>query len=204
MCCEKLKLLLAPAFYWLFAKTYILFVGSCKSHKKPKLIWFKFRIPCYMYSTAKFQAKSQLQSTIYRSHFINFAQNTKSSFAYCGSSVPHYSFAMVLVAKNQSNFFFFFQFFAFSYSIFIKNLSTSTFVFFFQVLCFSYKTFGKNLLTKSQVSCYCKTDVKNFFISRKDKSQIICKNFETKNSLSIFAHIRKWVTSFDVINFNWF
>ena len=152
-----------------------------------------------MHSTAKFQAKSQLQSTIYRSHFINFAQNTKSSIAYCGSSVPHYSFAMVLLAKNQSNFFFSFRFLLLV-TVFSAKIFQHQLLFFFQVLGFSYKTFSKNLLTKSQVSCYYKTDVKNFFISKKDKSQIICKNFETKNSLSIFA--RKWVMSFDVINFN--
>ena len=145
MCCKKLKLLLAPACYWLFAETYILFVGSCKSHKKPKLIWFKFRIPCYMYSTAKFQAKSQLQSTIYRSHFINFAQNTKSSFAYCGSStVPHYSFAMVLVAKNQSNFFFSFSFLllvtVFSAKIFQHQL---LFFFFFRFQLLATKLLAK-------------------------------------------------------------
>ena len=147
MCCKKLKLLLAPAFYWLFAKTYILFVGSCKSHKKPKLIWFKFRIPCYMYSTAKFQAKSQLQSTIYRSHFINFAQNTKSSFAYCGSSVPHYSFAMVLVAKNQSNFFFSFSFLLLV-TVFLSKIFQHQLLFFFLGFMFQLQNFWQKSFNK--------------------------------------------------------
>ena len=128
-----------------------------------------------MYSFAKFQSKSQLQST-----FIIFAQNTKSSFAYCGSSVPHYSFAMVLLAKNQSNFFFSFRFLLLVTVFSAKIFQHQLLFFFFQVLGFSYKTFSKNLLTKSQVSCYYKTDIKNFFISKKDKSQIICKNFDTK------------------------
>ena len=149
MCCKKLKLLLAPAFYWLFAKTYILFVGSCKSHKKPKLILVQVQDSMLYVFYCKVQAKSQLQSTIYRSHFIYFAQNTKSSFAYCGSSVPHYSFAMVLLAKNQSNFFFSFRFLllvtVFSAKIFQHQLLVFFLGFRFQLQNFQQKSFNKEL-----------------------------------------------------------
>ena len=36
MCCKRLRLLLAPTFYWPFAKTYLVFVGPCKSRKNPQ------------------------------------------------------------------------------------------------------------------------------------------------------------------------
>ena len=147
-------------------------------------------------------------------------------FAYCESSVPLYTFAIVFSTKNQLTLFFFyffyfiffenqtrnifgfsffFFFFLINFQLLITILSVKIFqhqLLFFQVLAFSYKTFNKNLLTKNQISCSHKTDTKNFFISKKDESQIICKKFETKNSLSIFAHICKWVMSLDCINFN--
>ena len=144
MCCKKLKLLLTPAFYWLFAETYILFVGSCKSHKKPKLILVQVQDSMLRVFYCKVLVKKLATINHLQVHFINFAQNTKSSFAYCGSSVPHYSFAMVLLAKNQSNFFFSFSFLllvtVFSAKIFQHQL---LFFFFFRFQLLATKLLAK-------------------------------------------------------------
>ena len=82
-----------PLFTSFLLKLIYYLLASSESHKNPSLFCFAFSIPCYTYSTAKFWPKCQLQLTFCRSHFMFFAQNTKSFIFYLfivDRSVPLY------------------------------------------------------------------------------------------------------------------
>ena len=177
MCCKKLKLFQHQPFTGFLLKLIYSLWAPASPTKNPSLFWFKFRIPCYTYSIAKFQAKSQLQSTI---PILYILHKIPSLLLLIVGLVFHITLLLWYFQQKINLTFFFLFVFCFQLQYFQQKSFNINFCFFFQVLGFSYKTFSKNLLTKSQVSCYYKTDIRNFFISKKDKSQIICKNFDTK------------------------
>ena len=101
-----------PVFTSFLLKLIYYLLAPSKSHKNPSLFCFTFCVPLYMYSTAKFWPKGQLQLTFCRSHFMIFAQITKSSsssssffFFFCRSQCPTLLSATILLAKNWSPYF---------------------------------------------------------------------------------------------------
>ena len=143
MCCKKLKLLLAPACYWLFAETYILFVGSCKSHKKPKLILVQVLDSMLYVFYCKVLVKKLATINYLQVPFYKFCSKYLVFFCLLWVQCSTLLFCYGTFSKKSIELFFFFQFFAFSYSIFIKNLSTSTFVFFFRFYVLATKLLAK-------------------------------------------------------------
>ena len=120
-------LLLAPAFYWLFAKTYILFVGSCKSHKKPKLILVQVQDSMLRVFYCKVLVKKLATINHLQVPFYKFCSKYQVFFCLLWVQRSTLLFCYGTFSKKSINFNIYIL--AFSYGIFNKNLLTSTFVF---------------------------------------------------------------------------
>ena len=143
MCCKKLKLLLTPAFYWLFAETYILFVGSCKSHKKPKLILVQVQDSMLYVFYCKVLVKklatiNHLQVPFYKfclkyQVFFCFLWVQRSTLLFCYGTF-----------SEKSIYFFFLLVFCFQLQYFQQKSFNINFWFFF----LSFQLFATKLLAK--------------------------------------------------------
>ena len=140
-------MLLAPAFYWLFAETYILFVSSCKSHKKPKLILVQVQNSMSYVFYCKVLVKKLATINYLQAPFYKFCSKYQVFFCLLWVQCSTLLFCYGTFSKKSIIFFFFL---AFSYIIFSKNLSTSTFVcfYFFIFFIFSFQLLATNLLAK--------------------------------------------------------